>query len=85
MERPVRLQVLVQNLSKPSCRFRVLELLPELDARGIKGAVAVIPPDRGPRAALLEASADFDATILARKLLVGADLKTLRRAARKLV
>ena len=77
---------LVQNLRKPSCRFRVLEMIPHLADHGIESDVREIPAGRLARRRALSRGPDaFDAVVLARKLLVAADLARLRRAAHALI
>ena len=80
----MRVLVITNNLRQASYRLRIESLIPAMKARGVDWIVEVRPRAAGARRQLLRGAADFDATILQRKLLESGDARLLRAHARRL-
>jgi glycosyltransferase involved in cell wall biosynthesis len=79
----MQLLLLTHRRADPSFRIRWERFLPAFRGAEIRTEVAEIP-ERGRRATLRRA-AEFDLTVLHRRLLIRRDWRTLRRSARRLV
>jgi glycosyltransferase involved in cell wall biosynthesis len=82
---PARWLVYTRNPDKPSFRIRFRLLAPLLAARGIALETVVFPKRRRDRTTALEQARSADGAIVAKFLMSGAEIQTLRRAARALV
>jgi glycosyltransferase involved in cell wall biosynthesis len=78
-----RVLVITNNLNQASFRLRMQALIQPLFERGWELDVKVRPRGRLSRRRLLRSAADYDATILQRKLLDGFDARLLERCARR--
>jgi glycosyltransferase involved in cell wall biosynthesis len=79
-----RVLVITNNLQQASFRLRIEALRQPLEKRGITLDIQVRPRSFFARRALFKTAADYDATILQRKLLDPIDIKLLRKSAKKL-
>ena len=76
--------LLTRNPGVPSTRYRVLRYVPYLEAAGAQVRVEAIPSGRR-RRRLLRTAADFDSVLFQKRLLRPAQVRYLRRHARRLV
>lgn len=81
----MNIQVLIPDKKAPSCRFRILQYRDPLRSFKINLKVVELSRDKSARRRTLDASSEFDAVILHRKLLNRFDYRRLRSRTRKLI
>jgi glycosyltransferase involved in cell wall biosynthesis len=76
---------LISDPDRPSTRHRIRHLTPELERTGISCTTEEVPSGLGPQSRLAKKAADYDVTVLQRRMLTFWPARVLRKAARRLV
>ena len=79
------IRLLIPDRHKPSSRVRVLNLLPVLEAEGLRAQATELPDGLFARLRLYRSLAGADAVVLQRKLMGPLELFMLRRSVRRLL
>lgn len=81
----IKVLFIIQDKKLPSSRVRVMDLLPELEGKGISADVVQYPKNFADKIRLIKRCSHFDITYLQKKLLSPLDTILLRKYARRLI